>query len=434
MRPARIRANGPSPHPLPQAGEGHKVPVGTNPVRVGRLKRSAKALGTKRESFWMSLLFGWVCPFPSPACGRGWGEGLSICFFFFFIVLAAQAAPIVPWTSWLLGENIDVVTDTKGTKIKIAQAEGPQAGEKALKVTASLGEWGGVWVEAKTDWTTVRALTFKAKASAPGLIEVALIDTHKVRYVCKVRVVSDEWEEFTLPLTAFRPTEYPAPGVSKNTPLDLSAIHQVQLSPWTAGTTTYWVGPLSSALPNAKTFTGMPEVTVEKGELVVQDFLLLDKRSYGPFTDGREKTLSRMEVERDPEQKGSAVGVVQYEVDDKGWCGLWIRCGIDWGGQDWRGGNTLRLVYKSDDEIPLEIGFNDRNQNAYVTYANLKETGDEWRKVEVPLKAFRLNREYQPKEGRAGSPLDLSRIETFNVKPLLSGEHEFRLKEVVVLK
>jgi hypothetical protein len=84
--------------------------------------------------------------------------------------------------------------------------------------------------------------------------------------------------------------------------------------------------------------------------------------------------------------------------------------------------------------MPLEIGFNDGNQNAYVTYVKLDETGDKWVALDVPLKRFKLNAEYQPKEGRKGAPLDLSRIETFNIAPMTPGEHEFRLKEIVIEK
>jgi hypothetical protein len=356
----------------------------------------------------------------------------SVCFL--LASASLHAVPIVDWDVWDLGKTLDVVTDAKGTKIKIAQAEGPMKGEKALKATASLGEWGAVWVEVKTDWTKVQSIRFKAKVSAPGLMEVALIDAHKVRHVCKVRVVSDEWEEFVLPLSTFKPTEYPAPGVAKDAPLDWRSVQRLQISPWTAGTTTYWVGPISPAPAEAKAFSGMPEVTMGMGRLVVQDFLLLDKRSYGPFTDGSEDTVIRMDVERDPETKGAAVGVVRYQMAPKGWCGLWIRCGIDWGGQDWRGGTTFRLTYRSEEEMPLEIGFNDGNQNAYVTYVKLDETGDKWVALDVPLKRFKLNAEYQPKEGRKGAPLDLSRIETFNIAPMTPGEHEFRLKEIVIEK
>lgn len=346
----------------------------------------------------------------------------------------AAAAPIVDWNRWEPGKNLDVVTDTKGTLIRIDQAEGPLPGEKALKATASLGEWGAVWVEAKTDWRKVKAIRFKAKASAPGLLEVALIDQRLVRYVCKVRVVSDDWETFVLPLASFRPTDYPSPGVGPRDPLDLATVDRLQFSPWTAGTTTYWVGPIDAAPPDAAPSTGMPDVTVATGHLVVQDFLLMDKRSYGPFTDGSNATVIRMDVLRDPEKKGAAMASVHYEVNRRGWCGLWLRCGIDWGGQDWRGGRVLRLKYRCDEDLPLEIGFNDRHQNAYVTYTILKDSGDSWNVVEVPLASFRLNHEYQPPEGRKGATLDLSRIETFNLKPLAAGDHDFQLREVSIDK
>ena len=139
-------------------------------------------------------------------------------------LLASQAgsAVLIDWVQWESGKNLGVVADPKGTKIEIAQTTGPTTGEKALKATASLVEWGAVWTNTRADLSRMKALKFKARVSAPALLEVALIDAKKIRYVAKVRVVSDEWEEFILPLSVFENTKYPSPEAPKGVALDFS--------------------------------------------------------------------------------------------------------------------------------------------------------------------------------------------------------------------
>jgi len=349
---------------------------------------------------------------------------------------AVQAGVLIDWNQWEMGKTFGVLTDGKGTKIEASSAAGPRDSEKALKVSASLGEWGSVWREVKADLSRGTALCFKAKVSAPALLEVDLIDSKNVRYVCKVRVVREDWEEFVLPLADFKPTMYPLPGAPKTAPLDLKHIERIQFNPWTPGTTTYWIAPVSLVSGAVKAQTGMPPLSVQKGLLTVQDFVLMDKRAFGIFGDKKTAADLRFDVERDPETRGGWTAHMRYAMEGKGWGGVWMRCGADWGGQDWRNAKSIQMTCDCQEPILVQLGFNDRNQNAYVAFANLvpAKDGKGWATVEVPMKDFKLNPDYQPKERRKGAAQDLSRIETVNLAPLTSGKHDFRLKEILIRK
>jgi hypothetical protein len=340
------------------------------------------------------------------------------------------------WSHLEVGQNLGVLTDGKGTKIEVSSSNGSNDSEKALKIAASLGEWGTVWSAVKADFSAGKAIKFKAKVSAPALLEVDLIDSKNVRYVCKIRVIREDWEEFVLPLADFKPTMYPSPGSPKSAALDLKHIDRIQFNPWTPGTTTYWIGPVALVSGTVRAQTGMPPLSVQKGLLTVQDFVLMDKRAFGIFGDGKAANALRFDVERDPEMRGGWTAHMRYAMDGKGWGGVWMRCGADWGGQDWRNGKSLRITCDCREAILVQLGFNDRNQNAYVAFANLipAKDGKGWATVEIPMKNFKLNPDYQPKERRKGAAQDLSRIETINLAPMTSGKHDFRLKEITIRK
>jgi len=115
---------------------------------------------------------------------------------------------------------------------------------------------------------------------------------------------------------------------------------------------------------------------------------------------------------------------------------VWLRCGDDWGGQDWRGAKSLELEVYSEEIISFEIGFNDANQNAYTVVASpaSSTTGRGWQILTIPFNSFQLNPYYQPPGGKKGAPQDLSRIETFNLAPKTSGNHSFKIREVTIRK
>jgi len=200
----------------------------------------------------------------------------------------------------------------------------------------------------------------------------------------------------------------------------------------TSGTTTYWIGPVEYVAGPVKAATGMPKHDVPKGTLVVQDFTLLDKKAYGLFTDGK-RTSMALDIVRDPDAPGRMQAACRYELTEGGWCGVWVRCGDEWEGQDWRGSKSLVFTVYSREPLSFEFGFNDVNENAYIALApQTKGTG--WETLSFPMTSFQLNPFYQPPGAQKGAPLDLSRIETFNIAPKTTGKHEFKLKEVLIRK
>jgi hypothetical protein len=352
------------------------------------------------------------------------------------LVLVGAAVPVLgsslqDWTDFDPGRSVGTFVDTKGTKIDFTRTEGPLPGSKALKMSASMVEWGGVWSNVKGRLARTGALRFKAKASAPGVLEVGLTDDRKTQYTVWVRVFSEEWEEFTVPLSLFTRTKYPLPDSVPGAAMRWDSVVSLQFALRTSGTTTYWVGPVAYVTGPVKAVTGMPKHSVPKGTLVVQDFALLDKKAYGLFSD--EKTRITFDIVRDPDTLGGMQAVCRYDLTGSGWCGAWIRCGDEWEGQDWQGAQSLVFTVFSREPVSLEFGFNDANENAYVALApQTKGTG--WETLSFPMTRFQLNPYWQPEGAKKGKAMDLSRIETFNIAPKTVGKHEFKLREVLIWK
>lgn len=343
-----------------------------------------------------------------------------------------RATTLQDWTSFDPQKTVGTFVDQKGTKIDFAPAEGPVAGSKALRMSASMVEWGGVWSNVKGNLVRSGALRFKAKASAPGVLEVGLTDDRKTQFVATIRVFSEEWEEFTVPLSIMERTKYPMPEAVPGAAMRWGNVVSLQFALRSSGTTTYWIGPVSFVPGPVKAVTGMPKHRVPAGTLVVQDFALLDKRAYGVFTDGK-KTQLAMDIVRDPDEPQGMQASYRYDLAEGGWCGTWIRCGDAWEGQDWRGARQMIFTVFSREPLSFEFGFNDAHENAYVALApQTKGTG--WETLSFPMSSFQLNPFYQPSEGKKGAPLDLSRIETFNIAPKTAGKHEFKLREVLIKK
>lgn len=344
--------------------------------------------------------------------------------------VSSSAAVLQDWRDIHPQVDTGVFADDKGTKVEFARAEGPDPGESALKMSVSLVEFGGVWTNVKGPLASSGALRFRARASAPGVLEIGLTDRQQVQVVIQVRVSSEEWEEFLLPFALFKPTKYPLPGAPAGKPFDPKGIQGVQFSPRTSGTTTYWIGPLSWGTPG-KARTGMPRHDVPAGALVVQDFTLLDKRAYGVFTDGKKGSDLRLDVVRDPERAERQIIDLHYDLKAGGWCGVWLRCGDEWEGQDWSKGRKFVFTVHTTEALSLEFGFNDVNGNAYVALAP-QTKGNGWETLSFPLDSFQLNPYWQPPEAKKGAPRDLSSIETFNIAPKTAGPHSFRIREVQI--
>lgn len=345
------------------------------------------------------------------------------------VASGAFAAVLQDWSVVKPKDNMGTYMDTKGTKLSLSQVSGPAEGEKALRLSGNIVEWAGAWVLAKGDLSKTGSLKLQAKAASPCILRVCLMDGQKTQVTADIRVTSEGWSSFSLPISAFRPTKYPDKEAPKNAKIDLAKIETIQIQPQGNGAMDLAVGPVMTASDKISK-TGM--VVVGNGRLVVQDFVLLGKNAFGTFADKESNSRMTMEVVKDGDN-GERAGVFQYNIPSCGWCGSWLRAGETWDGQDWRGYKSLKFQVYSEEPIALKFGFNDANQNAYEAKAP-KTQGKGWETISIPMPSFALNEYYQPEEARKGAALDLSRIETFNVGPETKGKHSFKLKNLELLK
>ncbi len=354
-----------------------------------------------------------------------WVSGLWL------IAAACGAGVLQDWSSALPGTGAGVFTDKEGSTITLAPAEGPKAGERALKLTAHIVQWGGAWATfnagKEADLSKIREVRFAARASQPEIVKIGFIDSQKIQYTAALRVVSDDWREFTVPLSLFHRDPYQMPGAPKDKPLDWSRIQSLQFIPQIHGDFTFEAGPLSTLKEKVKaeTGTGAPE-----GTLLVQDFTFLDKSACGPFTDGKGSSIA-LELKRG--DGGIGLADFQYKLKLGGWDGYWMRAGDVWGGQDWTGAKDMVLEVYSETPLEFNLGFNDAGQCAYVAQSPPTK-GKGWEKIVIPFDYFKLNPYYQPPEAKKGAALDLSHIETFNLAPVTAGEHEFRVRKITLIK
>ena len=340
--------------------------------------------------------------------------------------LKAWAGSLVlpDWKAWDMGKNLGTFADTLGSTVAASCVEGPAEGRKAAKISARLVQWGGLWVLAPGSLEGVSALRFSARASRPCKLQIGLNDSAKSVQVAFVRVLSDEWKEYEVPLSLFQKPDWANPGGEKSASFKSASLHDISLSPITLGQVDVAVGPISAVRGKAKASTGMEEPRA--GSEVAQDFQLLDKSSCGPFADDKSSISIDFAEDKD---RARRVAVFKASIAAKGWAGYWMRAGDDWGGQDWRKAKAMLITIKPESDGDYTVGFNDAGQNAYVARFHAK-AGD-WQTVSVPFSAFGLNPYYQPPQAKGGDQ-DLSRIETFNLAPGGEGKISYRVAEVKI--
>ncbi len=345
------------------------------------------------------------------------------------LVSLAGAAVLQDWTVMNPGKTAGVFTDKEGSTVKMEKAQGPE-GEEALKITCNLVSWGGAWTLAEGDLTGMSAVSFKAKTLTPGLIMVGLTDDQKTQYVTKVKVTSADWTDFIIPLSLFKKTPWPMPDAPKDAKIRWNKIVSLVIQPQAHGTSSYLIGPVSSIKGKVEASTG---IAPAGKTLVVQDFTMLEKSSYGTFADDKKGTFAKLAVKNDPDADGKKVLGYNYSFKVGGWCGGWFRAGDSWDGQDWTGAKQVVIKVKSDEPIALQFGFNDANQNAYFG-AVPSTRGSGWETVTLDFKDIVLNPYYQPTDAKKGAKQDLSRIETFNLAPITPGSHGFEVGEITIEK
>ncbi len=355
----------------------------------------------------------------------------------FWVLILWGMAAVVPaavlqdWSKLDLSKEAGTFADNKGSKIDLVLVPGPAAGQKAIQINSNLNEWAGIWSVMTKDLSKTKALRFMAKSTVPGYLTVGLNDEQKVQYIAMVKVVSADWTEFVLPLSYFKKTPWPMEGAPKDTDLNLAKITTLVLQPQALGSSEICVGPVEGVSGKMKAMTGYPGPDAK--ELIVQDFTVLDKGAYGPFTDDKMGTKIGLDLGKDPEVTSGSVAKFKYSMKTGGWCGYWMRAGDMWGGQDWTGAQKITCKIYSKEPLFIELGFNDANQNSYV--AHFPQTqGKGWETLSISFDKFDLNEYYQPPEAKKGAAQDLSHIETFNIVPHTLGDHEFEMGELTIEK
>lgn len=345
----------------------------------------------------------------------------------------AGAAPLQDWSHFELKKDLGTYADEKGSSVKVAQVDGPAGGQKAVHLSADLAQWGGMWARALTqDLSQATALRFKAKAKKGGQLLLSLMDAKQVQVDATVLVLGGDWQEFTVPLSLFKKSAWQMPEAPKDGVFDAADLKSLNLSPRAVGKSEFTVGPISTVSGKVEAQTGLQDGTGPDGALKVQDFEAIET-AYGTFQDDKTPCKVTMKVVDDPDKKGGQVCRIDYKLDPKGWGGAWMRAGQTWGGQDWSGGKTLKLRVRSDAPVDLELAFNDANQNAYTAPA-VHYDGKGWQTLAVPMAGFHLNEYYQPPESKKGAPLDLGRIESFNIGVKSSGSGRVYVDDVVLYK
>lgn len=348
------------------------------------------------------------------------------------LAVAAPAAELQSWDPMETGKTIGLYADTEGSKIEFKQVDGPAAGQKAVKLSADIKKWGGIWSNANGKaLSAASALQFKAKAKGTGQLMVSLTDAKKIQVEATIRVMAGDWQDFSLPLSLFHKAAWQQPDAPKDGAFDPATVAGFNLSPRSAGTYEFTVGPVSIVDGAVDARTGMMDGSGKDGVLLVQDFEGMEAGAYGTFQDNKTGCLVKMSiVDGGKSGKGAQL---DFDIKADGWGGAWMRTGDSWGGQDWSGAKSLKLMVKSGAPVELELAFNDANQNAYLA-PSVTTAGKGWQELEVPFSGFHLNEYYQPPQAKKGAALDLSHVEAFNIGVKTVGKGSCIVDDVKLLK
>lgn len=342
----------------------------------------------------------------------------------FAAALALALAPglgatvLQDWSRVRAGTDLGTETDAAGSAVRISQAEGPEQGSEALRISADLVLWGGAWTQVHGGIVDGGGLRFKARSEEPLQLKVFLRDEAGHSAMAKVRLRGAGWESIELPVSSFK--ELPNdPG------FELKKLAKVALQPTDVSSCALSISALESV--------GQGAVLKDGGSMapgVVQDFIALEPSAYGPVADPSKGSIS-LELRQDAPAGGGLAARLSYAFDQGGFCGEWMRSGTDWGGQDWSKARALVFEVYSEEALSLQAAFVDGVQNAYVSPARDLKPGA-WRSVEFAFRDFVPNPYYQPPMARKGELLDLRHVDNVSLLPLTPGKHTFWLRVVRV--
>jgi hypothetical protein len=346
--------------------------------------------------------------------------------------LQSGNALLCDWSQIGQKDMAGTYADKAGTLIQLAKDKGPLPLESSLKIQSTLVQMGGVWCLLDKPVSKDSALRFMARSASPCRVLISLGDKQKNRVETSIRLKGAQWQEMVLPLSLFKPTEYPDKDAVPNTRFQPQWLAGIQVSPMTQGQNTLWVGPVHAVSGGGLARTGRALLPLRHA--MVQDFEVLETSSYGPFADRDSATRIKLELVADPENAANQAAAITYRLGGpNSWCGYWVRVGEDWNGQDWRGMRVLRFRLRTSQVLRLQLGFNDANQNAYVATVSVPPSAA-WQWVDLPFSSFQLNPYYQPPEAKRGAVLNLSRIETLNIAPLSRDVQGFMIDDMMTVR
>jgi hypothetical protein len=342
----------------------------------------------------------------------------------------SQTYSLQSWAELEDGVTIGNYQDDQGSQIEIERAEGPASEEDAIKISASIKQWGGVWSSCWDDLSDAKSIQFQAKADQPGLVIVQLHDEDKFRVTTTIKIENSEWQTFNLPISLFsKNLSYQEPSVKEDAVMDWTSV-QILSFDWAGNTnSSFYFGPIRVTSDDSTPITGL---TTPEGKLIVQDYAMFSDKNGGLFKDEYGSVIS-MNIEQDKDSQNGFVASFMYDLLSDGYCGAWAESGYLWQGQNWQGAKELEMRVYSEESLEIELAFNDKNQNAYVA-PPAQTNGIGWETISVNFNDFYLNEYYQPDDATPGADLDLSHIKNFNLSPKTPGEYRFKVDLVAVVK
>lgn len=355
------------------------------------------------------------------------------------------AASVEDW-SGIAPANTGTYQDSNGSKIEFASDAGPKGG-KALKLTGNLASGGymGVWHTIAADLSKAGAFKFQAKSTAAGDVQMAIVDAFHVQYIAKFPVTT-AWSEVTVPFNTFiKDPYYTPPDAIAGHPMDLSKTTNLNFSPQMAGASVVLIGPVEStgspsasaapaadnktaAAPAAAASSG-PAIT---GPVVVYEFGASDSGNGGTFQDSQGSSF-KYTLKENPKKKGVSYLVIDYDLKQGGYCGMYHRTGSSWDGQNWNGGKTLSFNLYCKQPLVIGLAIKDKNNNQYVANSSMSKGGN-WEKITVNLADFKLDPYYTPPDAIKGAPLDLSAVKSLNIQAQTVGKYTLSIDGVTVNK
>jgi hypothetical protein len=352
---------------------------------------------------------------------------------------AAFGAVVQDWTN--VGQGMaGTYQDSNGSKIEFAFDAGP-SGSKALKLTTTLasGGYAGVYTSGTFDLSKYGVLTFMAKTTVPGDVQIAIKDAFNVQYIGKVAISSTDWAPATLTLSSLsKDPYYTPPDAITGHPMDLSKVGNLNFSPQIQGSSVVLIGPVSgsgtpsaSAASSSSSSSTTAAVVVPSGSGVqILDAGTLDSKSAGTFQDSQGSSFTFTSKDN-PSKKGSKYLAITYELKQGGYAGMWARAGgSDWNGVNLKDKKVVSLTIYSKDPVSLGLAIKDATNNQYVADTPMTK-GGKWETVVINLSDFKLDPYYTPPDAKKGAPQDLSKVAGFNIQAKTVGKFTVAVDNVV---